>query len=245
MRNQHIKSIKYSHSREFFKKRFYFLKKILIILSFISIFKIFIIHTINSEPVPTVQKENNHIPALEASFGAWHVLTITQDRGKICYCISSPIESVGNHLSKRDPYIMVSLFGTNKLEVSIRAGFLYKTNSIVYVSIDGKQLRFKAENDFVAWPEKQKTDKDIAKQMRNSKKLLAFYESFDRTYAVDTYTLEGFTKAYQYATKLCNKQQSKNLSTDTGETTLDNVPVLQNDTINGLSYQDFEEGLNK
>ena len=81
--------------------------------------------------------------------------------------------------------------------------------------------------------------------MRNSKKLLAFYESFDRTYAVDTYTLEGFTKAYQYATKLCNKQQSKNLSTDTGETTLDNVPVLQNDTINGLSYQDFEEGLNK
>ena len=75
---------------------------------------------------------------------------------------------------------------------------------------------------------------------------MIFYESFDRTYAVDTYTLDGFTKAYKYATNLCNKQQSKNLSTNTGETILDNVPNLQSDTVqNGLSYQDFEEILSK
>ena len=241
MQNQHVLSVKCSYLKTLLIRLFYSFKKLLITAIFIAIVKVCFSHTILAKPASAATISNNNIPALEASFGAWHVLTITQDKGKICYCITSPIESVGNHISKRDPYVMVSLFGANKLEVSIRAGFLYKTNSIVYVSIDGKQLRFKAENDFVAWPEKQKTDKDVAKQMQNGKKLLAFYESFDRTYAVDTYTLEGFTKAYKYATKLCNTQQSKNLATNAGETILDNVPNLQNDTLqNGLSYQDFE-----
>ena len=145
------------------------------------------------------------LPSLEGTYNYWNVFTITQNNGKICYLVSSPIGSTGNYTDIRKPYIMVSLFGYNKVEVSINAGFLYKLNSIVSVSIDGKQERFIAETDTLAWVEKFGTDKKIVKNLISGNKLLVFYQSYDRTYAVDTYSLIGFSKAYNLAKQLCNR----------------------------------------
>ena len=145
------------------------------------------------------------LPSWEGVYNYWNVFTITQNNGKICYLVSSPIGSTGNYTDIRKPYIMVSLFGYNKVEVSINAGFLYKLNSIVSVSIDGKQERFIAETDTLAWVEKVGKDKEIVKNLISGNKLLVFYQSYDMTYAVDTYSLIGFSKAYGLARKLCEK----------------------------------------
>lgn len=147
---------------------------------------------------------DNSIPSLKKTYNSWNVLTITQNDGKICYLVASPIESIGNYMDFRKPYIMVSLFGYNKIEISISAGFLYKLNSVVSVSIDGKQERFIAETEHLAWPEKVNYDKTIVNYLINGRRLLVFYQSYDRTYAVDTYSLTGFSKAYNLAKKLCN-----------------------------------------
>ena len=93
------------------------------------------------------------LPSLEGTYNYWNVFTIIQNNGKVCYLVSSPIGSTGNYTDIRKPYIMVSLFGYNKVEVSINAGFLYKLNSIVSVSIDGKQERF--IYGFCLWHSKQ------------------------------------------------------------------------------------------
>lgn len=146
---------------------------------------------------------DNSLPSFEKSYKHWKVFTITQNNGKVCYIISNPVDMIGNHQSIRKPYIMVSLFGANKVEISISADFQMKLNSIVPVSIDGIQERFVAENENFAWAEQRNADKRIIKYMQNGIKLLVFYESAERTYAVDTYSLKGFTKAYRKAQQLC------------------------------------------
>ena len=146
---------------------------------------------------------DNSLPSFEKSYKHWKVFTITQNNGKVCYIISNPVNMIGNHQSIRKPYIMVSVFGANKVEISISADFQMKLNSIVPVSIDGIQERFVAENENFAWAEQRNADKRIIKYMQNGIKLLVFYESAERTYAVDTYSLKGFTKAYRKAQQLC------------------------------------------
>ena len=146
---------------------------------------------------------DNSLPSFEKSYKHWKVFTITQNNGKVCYIISNPVDMIGNHQSIRKPYIMVSLFGANKVEISISADFQMKLNSIVPVSIDGIQERFVAENENFAWAEQRNADKRIIKYMQNGIKLLVFYESAEITYAVDTYSLKGFTKAYRKAQQLC------------------------------------------
>ena len=146
---------------------------------------------------------DNSLPSFEKSYKHWKVFTITQNNGKVCYIISNPVNMIGNHQSIRKPYIMVSVFGANKVEISISADFQIKLNSIVPVSIDGIQERFVAENENFAWAEQRNADKRIIKYMQNGIKLLVFYESTERTYAVDTYSLKGFTKAYRKAQQLC------------------------------------------
>lgn len=145
----------------------------------------------------------NNIPSLERTYNNWNVFSIVQNEGKICYLVASPIKSIGNYEEERKPYIMVSLFGFNKLEISINAGFFYKLNSIVYVSIDGQQERFIAETDNLAYTEKIGRDKQISNLLMKGKILLVFYQAYDGTYAVDTYSLSGYTKAYFIAKELC------------------------------------------
>ena len=76
------------------------------------------------------------IPSLAGEFDKWKVFTIEQDGKKICYTTSTPIEEKGNHTGDRDAYVMVSFFGANKQEISVNAGYNYRSGSIVSVSID-------------------------------------------------------------------------------------------------------------
>ena len=180
---------------------------------------------------------DNSLPSFETSYQHWQVFTITQNNGKVCYILSNPVEMVGNHSSIRKPYIMVSLFGANKVEISISADFQMKLNSIVPVSIDGIQERFVAENENFAWVEKRNTDKDIIRYMMNGLKLLVFYESSERTYAVDTYSLKGFFKAYRKAQQLC--QQRNIINNDIQEN--DNNDNNNNNEIADDHYEQLKE----
>jgi len=143
------------------------------------------------------------LPTFIAKFGEWNVFTIEQNGQKVCYTISTPKSMSGNNSDDRDAYIMVSFFGNYKQEISIVSGYFYRLNSVVDVSIDGKQERFIAENETIAWPEKIGSDKRIIKQMIDGFKVLVFSESTALTYSVDTYSLSGFKKAYNKIFELC------------------------------------------
>ena len=145
-----------------------------------------------------------NMPSFEASYGDWKVFTVEQNGLNICYTATTPKDMSGNYRDDREPYIMVAFFGKVKQEISISAGYFYRPNSIVSVSIDGIQERFIAESDLLAWPEKHGSDKKIIKEMLNGKKFLVFSESSDMKYAVDGYSLNGFKDAYLKIRELCS-----------------------------------------
>ena len=178
-------------------KHLYILQKtFLIILFFICFF---------TKNLNFATSEESNFPSYEGEFGKWKVFTIEQNNKKICYTTSSPVDISGNHKDNRNPYVMVSLFGNNKVEISISSGYIYKPHSIVSVSIDGKQERFIAENETIAWPEKNGYDKNIIQSMIGGFNFLVFSESYANTYSVDTYSLSGFKQAYKKIIELCKK----------------------------------------
>ena len=143
------------------------------------------------------------LPSLEAIYNEWKVFTIEQNGQNVCYAVSTPKSLSGNHIDDREPYIMVAFFGKVRQEVSISSGYFYRPNSVVSVSIDGKQERFIAEGETLAWPEKNGSDKAIIKKMLDGFKFIVFAESNSSTYSVDTYSLSGFKKAYNKIKELC------------------------------------------
>ncbi len=148
--------------------------------------------------------EDLSLPSYEGEYGHWQVYTIEQNGVKTCYTTSTPTAMNGNHKSDRSPYIMVTIFGTKKQEISIVSGYFYRSHSVVSTSIDGKQGRFIAENDTIAWPEKIDSDRYIINDMINGFRMLVFAESNANTYSVDSYSLSGFKKAYNKIKELCN-----------------------------------------
>ena len=143
------------------------------------------------------------LPSLEGEYGKWKVFSVEQNDRKVCYALTTPVDLSGNHRDNRSPYIMVSLFGGVKYEVSISAGYYYKPNSIVSVSIDGKQERFIAEHETIAFVEKNNNDKQVVNEMENGFKMLVFSESQASTYSVDTYSLSGFKQSLKKIRDLC------------------------------------------
>ena len=71
------------------------------------------------------------------------------------------------------------------------------------MSINGIQFRFIAEQDTVAWPETHGGDIQIINTMLQNFNVTVFSESSFGTYAVDTYSLEGFKMAYKKMLELC------------------------------------------
>ncbi len=154
----------------------------------------------------TIASNDETIPSFEGSYGDWKVFKVQQNNQNVCYAVSTPKSLNGNHRDDREPYIMVSFFGKVKQEISISAGYFYRPNSVVSVSIDGIQERFIAENDTLAWPEKHGSDKQIINEMVNSFKILVFSESNASTYSVDIYSLNGFKKAFNKIKELCGNK---------------------------------------
>ncbi len=183
----------------FLRKRCFCGKRIMYLLLLSSYFCLGVNNTCKAVVVNETQ------PSYEGKFGMWYVFTTEYNNTKVCYTTSSPIGSDGNYKDNRKPYIMVALFNSAvKREISIVSDYFYKANSVVSVSIDGKQERFIAEDDMVAWPEKNGNDRKIIAEMINGVKMLVFSEEYSGLYSVDTYSLSGFAEAYKKTKELCS-----------------------------------------
>lgn len=138
-------------------------------------------------------------------FKNWGVFTINQGGGKVCYITSTPIEKKGNYRSRGEPYMLVT-FRNNRSEVSINSGFPFKGGSEVAVSVNGRSnYTFFTSSDTpeMAWAKSAAADADIISKMKNGARLTTKGFSKLGTYAQDTYSLSGFTGAYNKMTALC------------------------------------------
>ena len=141
-----------------------------------------------------------YVGAIELESGKWHLI-VDDD---YCYIGSMPTNTKIEKGKKRDiTYILV--YRINKSPnaiVQIEAGYPYDQKKIVEVKIDKALYEFSSEEATpeTAWTNK---DKEVIYAMKKGITLTIKGYSSRGTMIVDTYTLNGFTAAYNKLTKDC------------------------------------------
>ena len=118
-----------------------------------------------------------------------------------CYIGSLPISSdIPEGKIRGEVYILVYRINKNPdAIVQINSGYPYKNEEPVNIRIDKKNYEFYADGDS-AWTN---NDNEVIYAMKKGINLIVFGISSRGTKTIDTYTLNGFTTAYNKLTKDC------------------------------------------
>ena len=137
-----------------------------------------------------------HDLSFKHDHGKW---SFKQVNGTACSIFQIPVSEKGDY-AKRGT-VLFYVFKEDSAEyVRIDAGYPYDPNKYVKVSIDGNNFQFFGENDS-AWS--MKDDRLIIDAMKAGKELTVVGYSQRGTETTDTYTLIGFTNAYNSMQKDC------------------------------------------
>jgi len=145
---------------------------------------------------------------LLGSFRDWDALTTKEaDGSKTCYMISTPKDSTASRKGARrgDIYVTVThrpKFGVTG-EVSTVMGYPLKVGSDVRVEVDGKSRFNLFTEGTAAWAYDARDDGRITTAMKRGNRLVIRGTSTRGTNTTDTYSLSGFTAAYNAITKAC------------------------------------------
>ena len=136
----------------------------------------------------------------------WGAYRYDNDGSRICFVSSVPTKSKGKYDpdNRGDIRIFVS-HGPGKAErdvVQVIAGYRYKAQSDVTLSIDGKSFKLFTLEDR-AYAESEEDDRRIIVQMKRGNKMTIIGTSSRGTKTTDTYSLAGFTKTKAVIDKTC------------------------------------------
>jgi len=129
-------------------------------------------------------------------FKDWDAVAYTDGERSGCYIVSKPKSEKGKYTKRGDVYVLVSV--SPKITtgiVSFHAGYPFREESEIKVNIDG-QTDTMATNNETAWAYEGE-DQLFIKRMRNGKKMIVVGFSKRGTKTTDTYSLFGFTQAYE------------------------------------------------
>jgi hypothetical protein len=140
---------------------------------------------------------------LLGEFTDWKAAAFDEEGGKGCFMISGPKRSEGNY-TKRDPtFVHVThrkAAGTRDV-VSITAGYTYKPESAVTVTIGDKKFTLFTKEG-AAWAD-DATDRELIAAMRDGSRMVVQGTSSRGTLTTDTYSLSGFSAAYDAISEAC------------------------------------------
>ena len=149
---------------------------------------------------------NAYAQKLEQVFHDWNVLSTIVESKKICYIASLPVKQEGNSINKGNPYFLVSLFPERSPEVSYSSGFDIKKDEKVKLNIDGQTILLTKIVEQIAWAENETEDKKVISELKKGIKLKTFAPDTSGHYSFNTFSLKGFTAAYNEMISLCSNQ---------------------------------------
>ena len=140
-------------------------------------------------------------------FNEWSAF-VEDEKGKpTCYAGSLPKKTEGKYTKRGDALILVTHRPAEKSfdVVSIQAGYIYRKESEVEVTIGGQrfELFVKGGN---AWAKDSKSDRLMVAAMKGGKSMVVKGTSSRGTLTTDTYSLSGFTAAYGTMGKACGRK---------------------------------------
>ncbi|PIR37457.1 MAG: hypothetical protein COV35_10220 [Alphaproteobacteria bacterium CG11_big_fil_rev_8_21_14_0_20_39_49] len=138
------------------------------------------------------------------SYQDWSVYTSYQNGRKLCYIVSFPTNKTGNYSRRGDPYVMITNVGGDRDEFSITSGYPYKEGTEPRAIIDNVEYKLSMTDGEFAWFKTEKYDNIAISKMKKGMKMRIKGTSTKGTYSIDTYSLSGFTAAYNKMHSLCN-----------------------------------------
>ena len=137
-------------------------------------------------------------------FGNWRAFAFDENGEKACYIASQPTKDEGKYTQRGKIYAMVTHRPAEKVrdEVSLAAGYTFKPESSVQVTIDSTKFQLFPHED-TAWAPDTAGDQKLVAAMKAGSTMVVQGTSKRGTATKDTYSLSGFTKAYTAAAKAC------------------------------------------
>ena len=139
-------------------------------------------------------------------FNDWSAYAEGEGKNLACLAVSKPKKAEGNYKRRGEIFAVIThLPGQNKWnEFSIVAGYNYKADSNPEITVgDAKFQLFTSGSR--AWSFSVAEDLKIINTMKTSLKMRVKGTSSRGTITSDTYSLLGFSKAYQKINEACKK----------------------------------------
>ncbi|NIA68144.1 hypothetical protein HBA54_06030 [Pelagibius litoralis] len=137
-------------------------------------------------------------------FADWSAFKFTEGESVTCFMASEPTKAEGNYSVRGEIHAMVTHRPAEDRidEVSIQAGYTYQENAPVEIQVGTMKVKLFTQGA-TAWAVNKETDKKLVQAMIKGSTMVVRGTSARGTNTVDTYSLAGFTKAYQSVKKAC------------------------------------------
>lgn len=137
-------------------------------------------------------------------FSDWSAFRYEEGGNRVCFMASEPTKAEGDYTQRGKIHAMVTHRpGEQRTdEVSIQAGYPYKENGEVQVQVGTLQVRLFTEGES-AWTVDKETDRKLVQAMIKGATMVVRGTSARGTNTVDTYSLSGFTRAYEAINQAC------------------------------------------
>lgn len=145
------------------------------------------------------------------SYHAWTAYTAALPEGKVCYMAANPTKSVGKYSSRGDVFLMIAHRPQEKSfnVVSFLAGYTYKKKAKATIQVDkNKALELLTDigvDTDTAWAKDGTMDTELIAQMKKGNVLVIKGVSKRGTHTTDTFSLKGFSKAYEAIQTACGQ----------------------------------------
>ena len=139
------------------------------------------------------------------SYTDWNVWELTEGNQKICYIVSEPKKQDGTYTRRGKPAVLVTRRPSPAVadEVSVQPGYTYLEGSSVNLTVGQNQFTLFTRGAH-AWTKDQTEDQSLIDVMRRGESMTITGESSKNTTSSDTYSLLGFTKAYNAMVAACS-----------------------------------------
>ncbi len=159
---------------------------------------------VSVKSISTPKPESNIL----GTFGTWTAYAFHDGTGKVCYMATQPTESKGKYTYRDDIFLTITHRPAEKSYdvVSMTAGFTYQKGSKPNIRIDKKKAVTLMPVANMAWAKDTETDKQLVEAMIAGSNAYLNGTSKRGTKITDTFSLKGFSKAYNAINEACGRQ---------------------------------------
>lgn len=148
------------------------------------------------------------MPKVLGEYGDWTAWTYNEKGNLICYMSSTPKKDEGKYTKRGDIYTIITHRPSEKTfdVVSFVAGYNFDTQASFTIKIGDKVFKNTFTEGTTGWMVNAQEDAKIIAAMKRGERMIVDGKSNRGTVTKDTYSLKGFSSAYQAISAKCKKK---------------------------------------